>query len=217
MYNNIQRPIFMPPPVNMIPYPIQSPVNMIPYPIQPHLFIQPSSPISLRPRIMIPMDRYLRRINMPQNINSKETLETIYNVLLNTINYIGIIFINSDGILFIKNTINDVWNIPFDRKGINETDNDTLSRIFKDKIETELIQSEIISNNKYIRMHRNGKKSKIFVIRSKQEIPLSLSKDFIFIPLENLKDLINNDTPYKQVNKIIDFNKSLFKHLINKI
>ena len=207
--NMIHQPInMMPPYINMIPRPI-------PYPNQIPLFIQPMSPIYLRPRIMIPMDRYLRKINSTQN----KPLDTIYNSILSKVNYIGIILINSDGILFIKDIINDIWKIPHDKKGITETDDDTISRIFKNTINIELDQDKIISNDNYIRMHRNGQKSKIYVIRTKQEIDISLEdkEELIFIPLKNLKELIRNDIPYKQVDKIMTFNKSLFNDLINKI
>ena len=191
-----------------VPVPLQGPIGYptlpIPVPLQGPVGY-PTLPIILEPRFIIPVNKFKSLSNI--NLSSK------------TINNIGIIFINSNGILFVKNKLLDEWMIPFDKKYNNELNENAISRIFQNNINFEIIQSQIISKDTHIRMHRNGEKSIFYIIRTNQNIPISLTNtdDFIFIPLYDLKQLIKYNISYKQVNNLIDFNKTLFNDLINNI
>jgi hypothetical protein len=178
----------------------------LPIPIQMPIPIQIPSPLRIPARVIyqpliIPMNESL--------LKSQSLKGTLSILNFNKINNIGIIFINSKGILFVKTKFSDQLTIPSAKRISNDTIDNAYIRVFKFITNYDIDTTQFISINYITRFHQNGAMSGIYIIKTRQNI--DISDTCIFIPNFHLRELINNDV-FKSIY-IEDSNKRLFNNL----
>lgn len=202
-------------------YPPPGPVFLPRHPLSPVLLPGPPSPVVLsRPPlspvllpgppvspVLLPKTRVQIRYRLNPyfkkgditSLFDKDDLENIINI--------GIIYVNSGKVLLVKNKVLNQWMIPFGKRYFKEEVENALERIFTETLGFGF-NLDKTNMKQYIRMHQNKELSKIYKIETDQSDELP-SKDLIYIPLEDLEQLIKHGTSYDRVNSLLDFTKTL--------
>jgi hypothetical protein len=176
------------------------------------------SPISYNSQVFVPPNPFysqiplLRPIRSSFDQRSSFNLSSLSRLLRDKLLDVSVIFINPKGILFIKDNISNKWMIPLSSMNITESDDTSYLRIFIEKVGVSLDIKKITDNKNYIRRHRDGGITKVFIITSYQELPLS--SNYNMVPIGNVVGLLRN-IPYNRVNSLVENNKTLFNHLID--
>ena len=208
----------------LLPRPMSGPV-LLPRPTSPVLLPRPmSGPVFLpepitRPNSPVLLPGYIpgrvvlqRRRPKQFFINSglisllKDNLEDIVNI--------RIIFVNSNKVLLIKDKLSDEWMIPSGKRYPDESFKDAVHRIFKNitgfDIKTDIIDyNPDTTNSPRPRINRDMELSMVYKIESNQDDKFASRNKLIYIPIDDLRNLINDGISYDDVDSLAISTKSL--------
>jgi ADP-ribose pyrophosphatase YjhB (NUDIX family) len=146
-------------------------------------------------------DVYKRQHHYSDPFLNKSDLNNLENI-----NNIQIIFINSNKVLLVKDKESNKWMIPSGKRYHNESFKDALHRIFKSITNFDIKSDNI---NYSPRINRNMELSIVYKIESEQDDELTDKNELIYIPMDDLNNLINNDIPYYEVESLLLSTKSV--------
>ena len=135
----------------------------------------------------------------------------------------ALIFINeNEQVLIVRDSDNGEWMTPGGHINGNETEFEAALREFREEtsfsIKPEYFIGPIISD---LRLHKNKKTTRIYIIHSNQLFPKYNQKQVInnetdalyYINLTDLKGIVNETLNHTFITKIKKYNKSSFRDL----
>lgn len=128
-------------------------------------------------------------------------------------NNASIIFISDTyRVILVRDSRDGIWMLPGGKRDGDETDFECALREFREETSLLINPTYFISIQSEIRIHTNGSKTNIFIIRSTQRFPdydaskvLNSETDaLLFLQLKDLKKIVNG-AQHKHVTKLKDY------------
>lgn len=138
-------------------------------------------------------------------------------------NNVVIIFITEKNqILLVRDKRTSEWMLPGGHRDGNESEFEGALREFREETSFSIDPEYIINTTSHLILHKNGKKTKIYIIRSNQEFPSYNPKivhnqetdKVYYLKIDDLKTLVETGLYQGRPTKLKSYNITSFNELI---